>query len=151
MSDTGFHTQTFANRLGAMGDQAEQAFEDVWPTTWLRFGLNRPPIKVSSLPEFLRYTPDYMSGENMIEVQGIGREGVLKLKVEKYCALKSWDLIHPTLLFIFDSRRKKWGAFPIAELNTVLRNEGWTIGQFHDGPVFYQIPWRLLPCEWQAV
>ena len=78
-----FKDGTWAQRFGALGDEAEQVFERVARYGWVRYGLNRPPLQMHRLPARIRYTPDYLMSNKFIEVQGLGRDQKLKLKLDK--------------------------------------------------------------------
>jgi hypothetical protein len=145
-----FHQQSFAARIGTMGDVAETAFEQVWPYKVVRFGLNRPEISMAKLPEFIRYVPDYLSATQLIEVQGFGREQIVKLKIDKWHALKMWNLHHPTILFLYDSKKKRWAEISVDDLTVYLRQNDVAIDSFHDGNQFYSIPAADLPVEWRS-
>lgn len=114
---TEYHKQPFAVRLGAMGDQAENAFEERHPHAW-RTGLNRPDFPVAKLPtDAMRYTPDYMTPEGFFEVMGISSkgQGTLKLKCEKVSALQLWTLLGPVKLWVWDSGRRRYACAPLGD------------------------------------
>lgn len=98
-----FHKQSFANRFSAMGDEAEQIFDLIYPRHH-KLGLNRPPFGVGGMTLGMRYTPDRMTRDAFVEVQGIGRDRTLKIKDEKFEALALWAKagIGPVKLFIWD-------------------------------------------------
>lgn len=146
-----YHQQSFAARSGAMGDQAEFVFETVWPAAWVRFGLNRPPLQMSSLPEMLRHSPDYLTSKCFVEVAGFGTDQVFKWKDVKQVSLLSWNDIFDTRVFIFDSKNKRYGDCSIEELGSVLRKKQVTSAAFHDGPTYKAIPADVLPVHWMDV
>lgn len=122
-----FKDQAWTARFGAMGDEAESKFEEVHDGGWVRYGLCRPPVQMSKLPTFLRYTPDYLTSNGLVEVQGVGRDRLLKLKVEKALELQQWHNIFGLTLFMWDSKRKDhaylpwptvWGWLPTMPMNT---------------------------------
>jgi len=132
-----FREQSFAARLGAMGDQAEQAFEQVHDGGFVRFGLNRPPVAVQQLPTMVRYTPDYLTSSGFVEVQGVGRDRIVKLKIEKAVALQQWHSIFNLRLFVFDSKRSEhhyldWG--PLWQ-----RLPAMPIGHFSEGKPYWEL------------
>lgn len=115
-----FKNQGWSARFGAMGDQAEAQFE-AWASSqgigYVRFGLDRPPVHVPSLPVFIRYTPDYLTAKAFYEVQGFGRDQLLKVKTEKLNALDTWDTHHDVKLFTFDATNdRSW----IVDLETLV-------------------------------
>jgi hypothetical protein len=132
-----------------MGDTAEQKYEQInnsFGVKYARYGLHRPPFKVINLPRFIRYTPDYIEGARgwLVEVQGIGRDGTLKLKVDKHAALMAWnDMVMPVEMWIWDSHRAKYAAKPLVELPLD------DVQTFDDGKTFYAIP-RAALGPWAA-
>jgi len=93
-----------------MGDPAEEAFDTLNPKNH-KLGLNRPPLNVAQLPRLIRYTPDRLAQDRYVECMGVGADQTLKLKTEKALTLIVWDDVHPTDLFVFDSKRKRaWQA-----------------------------------------
>ncbi|SVA88935.1 uncharacterized protein METZ01_LOCUS141789, partial [marine metagenome] len=89
-----------------MGDEAEGAFEER-TEGWARYGFNRPPFSIETLPLFLRYTPDYVTVNTLIEVMGCGAKG-LKLKQEKLSALTMWDGQMPVWLWIWSTPKQQY-------------------------------------------
>lgn len=131
-----FHSLDFKGRLAAMGDAAEAAFLEVSDMSVVRFGLDRPPLNMAMIPAFIRHTPDYLASKCLVECVGMGRDGVLKLKVDKYQALLQWDTYHPVQLFVWDSHKKRhW----IGDIQDTFRWD-YELGQFHDGPEYYAYP-----------
>lgn len=143
-----YHQQSWAGRVGSLGDQAEFVFETVWPDRWVRYGLNRPPISLNGVPAMLRNTPDYLTTNALVEVGGFGTDQVFKWKDSKHLSLQLWDEIHPTKVFIFDSKNKRYGVCPVSDLTSVMRKRAVKSEAFHDGPTYKAIPAELLPVEW---
>jgi len=85
-----FADQSFNKRLNNMGDLAEGVFEEWCGTNFARYGLNRPPIAMWKLPAKIRYTPDYITSDYLVEVQGFGRKQVVHMKLDKWDALLWW-------------------------------------------------------------
>ncbi len=90
---TGWSDQSFHRRLATMGDTAEEKFESLQEGgSFVRFGFNRPPFRMTHLTSFTRHTPDYVTRDGLlVECMGMGRDGVLKFKPEKYKALMEWN------------------------------------------------------------
>jgi hypothetical protein len=136
-------------RQYTLGDTAEKKYEDIHDSLgikYYRYGLSRPPFKVISLPRFLRYTPDYLQADRLIEVQGIGRDGILKIKSDKYSALMAWnDMVLPVEMWVWDSHRAKYATKPLREIPLT------EMGVFNDGKPYYAIargllgPWTAPP------
>lgn len=132
-----FREQSFAARLEAMGDRAEQAFEQIHDGGFVRFGLNRPPVAVQQLPTMVRYTPDYLTSSGFVEVQGVGRDRIVKLKIEKAVALQQWHSIFNLRLFVWDSKRNKHHYLNWGEL--WVRLPAMPIGHFSEGKPYWEL------------
>lgn len=104
---THFRDQSFNSRFGAMGDEAEGKFEELYDGKYVRYGLNRPPVSMAMLTPKIRYTPDYLTSHGLVEVQGVGNDRKLKLKIEKALALQQWHTDMPLRFFIWDSKLKR--------------------------------------------
>lgn len=111
-----FRLKTFDERIKTMGDIAEQKFEKDAAVKFVRYGLNRPKINMAHLPPEIRHTPDYLTAQGLVEVQGLGKDQILKVKHEKLKALKWWSKVHPLYLFIYDSYRERTYMMPFKEL-----------------------------------
>jgi hypothetical protein len=133
-----WHQQHWLARRNIMGDTAEQKYESINDSLgikYVRYGLSRPPFRVISLPRFIRYTPDYLQADRLVEVQGIGRDAILKLKVDKHAALLAWnDMVLPVEMWVWDSHRSKYAVMPLVELP--IDN----VQTFDDGKTYYSIP-----------
>lgn len=126
-----FHEQSFQSRFGTMGDQAEAAFDQVFPKNH-KLGLNRPPFSMSGMLLEMRYVPDRITRDAFVEVMGIGTDQTLKLKIEKFDALFAWKSIGPVDLFVYDSKHDRWWLAPITDWFRAVLLHG-TLDQFHDG------------------
>lgn len=133
-----FRDQSFNARLGAMGDEAEQRFEQLYENGFVRFGLNRPPVAVQMLPPMIRYTPDYLTSQGFVECQGVGRDRTLKLKIDKGLALQRWHEMFALRLFVWDSKKQVshlidweplWAALPSFPIST-----------FTEGKPYWAVP-----------
>lgn len=137
-----FADEPFHRRMQTMGDIAERRFEEFTQTNFVRYGLNRPPIHMASLPATIRHTPDYLTSECFIEVQGIGRDQMLKMKLEKMKALGSWHRMHKLQLFVYDSANDRDALIPYNELQKLCRKA--QIESFPEGKQYYAIPATLV-------
>jgi hypothetical protein len=110
-----YYERPFAERVGALGDQAEGAFLGVHPKAH-RLGLSRPRLSVAKMQPNLRYTPDFLIEDAAYEVMGISSRGNghLKLKLEKADALQAWSLLMPVHLWVYDSGRRRYWSAPIS-------------------------------------
>ena len=137
-----FKDKDFEHRFKMMGDIAEQAFETVWHTNWERFGLNRPRLKMSALPPVIRHTPDYLTSNNLVEVQGLGKDQTLKLKLEKYEALEWWNKVHPLLFFVYDSHNDRAHSLEWKALKKLCKYA--PVQEFPEGKKYYAIHAELI-------
>lgn len=135
-----FHKGDFQKRFGAMGDEAEGVFEAVCEENWVRFGLNRPPLKMSMIGARIRYTPDYLTSRCLVEVQGLGRDQVFKLKVEKYNSLQWWNQAHPVEMFIWDSHKTRHTQVPLEVVTSWFDHPDTKLDRFHDSGAYFAVP-----------
>jgi hypothetical protein len=129
-----------------MGDEAESQFERLHNRGFVRYGLDRPPIQMWKLPPLIRYTPDYLCTDGLYEVQGCGQDGLIKLKLEKLDALKRWNTLCPTNLWLWDKANKAYTT--ISVFDVVGGTKAFRKGQFNDGKDYWEIPVRWLT-GWQ--
>lgn len=145
---TTFYERDFAGRWGAMGDESEQRFEEVTATGVAPFGLNRPPINVAKLPAFIRYMPDRLVHDRLVECMGIGRDAILKLKLDKLAILQRWDDVFPVDLFIWDSAAKRYTQQPIRDVEGQCLLHG-EFGRFPEGkPAWFLDTRRCKAWDW---
>lgn len=144
-----FRDQPFAHRLGKMGDAAEGVFESTYPEGWASYGLRRPPINLSTVPPVIRYTPDYVTGKGLVEVQGFGADQTCKLKVEKFDAMRQWHDWFRTDMFLWDSHNKRYGWVRMIQLHDLIDGGSPQVEEFPEGKAYYAIPAERLPVvEW---
>lgn len=139
-----FRDQTWETRFSKMGDQAEAAFEDwaqgVVKLGYVRYGLDRPPIQMYRLSAFIRYTPDYLMSQGLVEVQGFGNDQTFKLKHDKLEALVVWSYQAAVHLFAYDSKHDRSWMVPLADIVTSADAADFTEGMFPEGKPYYEIP-----------
>lgn len=111
---TEYFERPFSQRFAQLGDTAEDAFVGINPRAH-RLGLCRPALNMAKMHPRLRYTPDFLTEDGAYEVMGFSSKGngTLKLKFEKADALRAWDMLIPTFLWVFDSGRKRYWCAPI--------------------------------------
>jgi hypothetical protein len=141
-----FHKQGWSARLHAMGDESEAVFDEVFPKNH-KPGLNRPPMSVARLTLRQRYTPDRLDYTGYAECMGLGRDQILKIKVEKIEALLQWSATDPVDLFVWDKRNKRWCRAPIGEWLPVLFEHG-EPGVFPEGKVYVGLRTKHMPFDW---
>ena len=134
--------------MGAMGDEAEARFEQLHNRKFVRFGLNRPPLQVHRLPTFVRYTPDYLTTSGFYEVQGCGRDRLLKFKVEKLSALSLWDAMHPVRLWLWDAHGAAWADVSLEDAYRLIGIHG-RMDQFREGKPYWALPVDAID-DWTA-
>lgn len=148
-----FADQPFAARIGKMGDQAEGKFEE-WADSlakgWVRFGLNRPPLHMASLPTRLRYCPDYLCSDGFYEVQGFGRKQQLQLKVEKWSCLNYWNTLHPVRLFVYDSHKDRDVVLDLSAIQDLLNHGKAAIGHFPEPKAYFAVDAEHIFGAWGA-
>lgn len=144
---TQFKDQSWNARFGAMGDEAEAKFEEVHEGGWVRHGLNRPPLSMSKLPPFVRYAPDYLTtSHGYVEVQGVGRDRLLKLKVEKAIELQRWHGLFMLTLFVWDSKKKRHTYVPWNEVWSTVPSM--PVNVFPEGKAYWEINIDAPVWEW---
>lgn len=127
-----FKDRKWDNRFNLMGDEAEGIFEEVYPYGKAKYGLSRPPVNLTQVPAFVRYTPDYLTAKGLVEVQGFGRDQTFKLKVDKYNALNEWHLQFRVDLFVWDTTNKRYGFVRLHDFMEAWEEHGWS-DAFDDG------------------
>lgn len=140
-----YRNQKFSQRFSKMGDEAESVFEEAAPLgQHQRLGWRRPRVSMRRMPETLRHLPDfYTDSGHLVEVVGLGRDGVLKLKLSKWEALKHWNSACPVVLFVWNSSTREWvilGWDQLKRLVTKGRNKGVEAFE-NDGNEYYPIEW----------
>lgn len=144
-----FHKLDFGQRFSAMGDTAEGMFERVFDKGFVRFGLNRPPLQMKSLPERLRHMPDYLTSTAFVECKGIGNDDTIKIKVVEWNCMNFWHQVHPLDLFVFSTKRFAWTIAPLRDIASLIDDGNATLSRYHDGRAYFAIPgehfsWREL-------
>ena len=132
-----FKDQSFDRRFSAMGDEAEGKFERIFPDNYVRFGLNRPPLHMASLPERLRHMPDYLTSKGFIECKGIGRDDTVKLKVMEFSCMNFWHQIHPMRIFVWSSYRFAWTMLAFEQIRSLIDDGSATLDRYHDGKAYF--------------
>lgn len=146
-----FSEKPYAERFELMGDMAEQRFQE-WATEnnvpYSVYGLRRPAIPVWQLPAFVRYTPDFVVGEGLMEVQGCGRDQHIKLKHDKLWALSEWDEKTPVWLWLWNQTWDQVAIINMDGINYLCRElHSWdyrTDGYFDGDKPYTSIRWDVL-------
>lgn len=138
-----FRNRPWNQRLLGMGDIAEQRFEQEHEV-FSRTGFNRPPFDTRMVPPIIMYMPDYFDGTQWWEVQGCGRDGIIKLKTEKAEALFKWQNFSccPVQFFFYNSDTDMTAEISLGDLTE--RTVGYSIETFPEGKTYWAIPFDTL-------
>lgn len=143
-----YRNQSFRQRFASMGDEAEGVYLEIQPLgKTQRLGWRRPDVSMKRMGETLRHMPDfYADSGHLVEVVGLGRDGILKIKVSKWEALKVWQKIAPVTLFVWNSSEKAWvllGWEDSKKLIAKARAKG--IEAFeNDGNEYFPVEWAWI-------
>ena len=130
---TTFKDRPWNQRIKSLGDEAEAVYEtwaDRHGIGYHRSGINRPPFNVGKLPKMVSYTPDYLTENGYVEVQGFGKDRQIKLKVEKLEALTQWDMVFHTEMFLWNNVDRTVAQVPVMWF---LRNNPVSSGVYPEG------------------
>ena len=122
-----FKDQNWSERVAVLGDPAESAFMEHARNTGLsfvKFGLDRPPIDLRRIPGFVRYTPDFLTPKGLIEVQGCGRDQTFKFKHDKLTALRQWQRHAHVNVWLWNEPLDDWRMLPVPKLWTLCQGRG---------------------------
>jgi hypothetical protein len=129
-----------------MGDPAEAAFDLVYPRNH-KLGLNRPSFFMGGMGLAMRYTPDRLMRDRIVECMGIGRDRKLKLKVEKLEALNIWQAIGPVWLFVFDQPKGTYYEAPLNEWEARCHSFGKRDTFENDGKAYVELHANSFPSQ----
>lgn len=141
-----FKDQTFDQRFTKMGDEAEGHFVQFAADTLrlgaVRYGLDRPPIKMAGLPARVRYTPDFLMTKCFVEVQGVGRDQTVKLKLDKHGALHWWndlrvDSFEGVRFYLWDSANQRECWIHLRDLDQLLAEGKGKLASFPEGKTYF--------------
>lgn len=139
-----YKDQPFAHRFAALGDEAEAKFEEVWDKPFIRFGINRPPLHVPSLPERIRHMPDYLCSKELVEVKGFGKDQILKVKLVEYNCMNFWNAMHPLVIFAWDSFQKRHGHFSLGQFTQWINEGQAQLAVFPEGKAYIALPAEVI-------
>lgn len=140
-----FNKQSFDNRYAYLGDTAEAAFDRVHPKHH-KLGLNRPKFGLRGVDANIRYTPDRLLPSAFVEVMAIGHDNTLKLKHEKLEALKAWQRLADTDLFVYHKPRNVYWQAPVRAWSRKFTSHG-VDNIFDDGKTFIALTTDNIPSE----
>jgi hypothetical protein len=151
-----FNEMSFAQRFQVMGDVAENVYREVTPLgNTTEFGFRRPKgVRFGSFPATLRHMPDFVTDTHLVEVMGLGRDGILKsMKLPKYEALKEWNKIAQQIglmglvLFVWNSSENQ---FLVLSWKDIVAEVGYSKKKYgvlafeNDGNEYYRLDWSRL-------
>lgn len=119
-----FHEKDWKTRKAYLGHTSENAFEQYCRKESIKFEhfgqKNESPLDYKLLNVYVRTRPDYICQQEgkafFVEVKGVGRDGVLKIKFDSIVSLPFWDTHLPVKIFVYDSTRKRCSLFPLVTL-----------------------------------
>ena len=116
---TTFKDQNWEERIEVLGDPAEKAFQEYASRRGLavvKYGMDRPPIDLSRVAAFVRYTPDFLTSEGLVEVQGCGRDQLFKFKADKLQALMQWQRHNHVNVWLWNQPLDDWRQLPVTRI-----------------------------------
>jgi hypothetical protein len=148
-----FAAQPWAGREGSLGDEAEGHYEALAAANgwaYMRFGMNRPPLHVASLPLRIRYMPDYCESKRLVECQGGGYDRKVKIKVEKLNEVTEWNKIHPVVWFLWNRKIAMYAMPAHADVLQCIAERHYTMTMFDETKPVYVLSnglftWREFP------
>jgi len=140
-----FHELSWGSRYARMGDEAEAKFDQLFPNS-APFGLNRPNVYVPDLPAFIRFMPDRLMHDRLVECKGVGKDQLLKLKVDALDVLMEWGDHLMVQVFVWDSFNKRWSLTPIDYIEGPA--DLCEIKKFPEGTPYYPIPLDAISTSW---
>jgi len=152
---TRYRDKDWSARFASLGDEAEGVFLDVRPLgPAQRLGWKRPQVTMRLMPPALKHLPDYYTASGfLVEVMGMGSDGVMKLKLSKWEALKFWNALSPVALFLWNSGVQQWRLIPWQSLRTLVRRaRSAGVQAFeNDGNEYYPIQWAWITADREVI
>lgn len=119
-----YKDEQWDQRIEMLGDPGENAFREYAAGRQLghvKFGLDRPPVDLRRTSAFVRYAPDFLTDEGLIEVQGCGKDQTFKFKHEKLRALTQWNRAETVKVWLWNQPLNDWRMIPLSRLITMCR------------------------------
>jgi hypothetical protein len=116
---TTFKDQSWEERVAVLGDVGENAFREYAARRQLgvvKYGLDRPPVDLGRTSDFVRYTPDFLTDEGLVEVQGCGTDQLFKFKHAKLRALLLWQKNQHVNLWLWNQPLDDWRLVPMTRI-----------------------------------
>ena len=144
-----FSDRHWTHRYEKLGDEAEGVFEEVWAEPFVRAGHARPPFSIQKLPLLERYRPDYLTPTQYVECLGVGRDQIVKVKVEKYGVLQYWNGVQAVEVFVWDSHKKRWSSAPLDDITKWIDAGKASLGYFPEQKAYVAVPTSCFT-DWRA-
>jgi hypothetical protein len=116
---TTFKDQNWEERVETLGDPAEKAYREYASRRGLgvvKYGLDRPPVNLGRTTDFVRYSPDFLTDEGLVEVQGCGRDQLFKFKWAKLTALAQWQRHMHVNMWLWNQPLDDWRMVPVTQI-----------------------------------
>jgi len=145
-----FKDQNWEERVEVLGDPGENAFREYAGRRGLgvvKYGLDRPPVDLGRTADFVRYTPDFLTDEGLVEVQGCGRDQLFKFKHAKLRALLSWQRHQHVNVWLWNQPLDDWRQVPVTQVAAMCRVKigGCQVfredGVFDGNKPYASVPW----------
>ncbi len=153
---TTFKDQNWEERVEVLGDPSENKFREYASRRGLgvvKYGLDRPPVNLGRTTDFVRYTPDFLTDEGLVEVQGCGRDQLFKFKWAKLTALAQWQRHMHVNVWLWNEPLDDWRMLPITRViemcrerpyvgkHMVYRADGVFDPDVNGGKPYASVPW----------
>ena len=146
---TTFKDQNWEERVEVLGDPGEKAFQEYASRRGLgavKYGLDRPPVDLRRTSTFVRYTPDFLTDEGLVEVQGCGRDQLFKFKHDKLQALMQWQRHDHVNVWLWNQPLDDWRQLPVTRIyamcnDGVSRRSLRVDGVFDGSKPYASVPW----------
>lgn len=131
-----------------MGDIAEAKFLQLLPLGQAdRYGLRRPNVNLGATAPFVLHTPDFLTSSGwLVEVMGVGKDQIVKLKELKLNTLVEWNEKQRVALFVWDSHNERGLLTPLDTITSIVADIP-TKAFENDGNVYYPIPTETLATD----
>ena len=128
----------------AYGMVAEKVFLEVLPLgSAIKYGWDGAGLSMAHMDPFLRHTPDfYCNTGTLVEVQGCGKDLLMKVKLAKLDELLKWNKTQDTKFFFWNSSLNQWVLTSVEAVAALSKQYDTKV--FHDGPEYKAIPWEDL-------
>lgn len=146
-----YKDENWEERVEVLGDPGEKAFREYAARRQLgveKYGLDRPAVNLGRIPAYVRYTPDFITDDGLVEVQGCGVDQLLKFKHEKIVALTQWNRHCTVMVWLWNQPLDDWRMLSVPRLFGMCRESGYgrhaqfrVDGVFDGSKEYAAIPW----------